>query len=233
MKYCPHCGNDISMYQAAEVGHLPVVTSSMTATLVPAAAPASFVYDQTKIWIDLVAQARVLTAPPVLMELVDNALERYRKRIALGVHQQLETNVHIVFDKPIVPNGGLLYQAMQADGKTSPSPASLTALGYLVVDGKVIEADGFPVSPAYGALNYWGGEKQFKRWHLTGPITINPSRNGNPFFMDEEMMAFGATWRDLEKMKEAMMNLMMAFAQGVTGDAKPIAQPMVLEITPR
>lgn len=211
MKFCPHCGGDLSRYLAATGG---------------AAVPSPGPYDQTKTWRTLLAKATERDKLPTFMELIDPAVNA----LPANSTGELDTIVHLLFNHKIVPDGGVLYRAAMLDGKVNIQPKELETRGYLVLDGKVVLVDDVPVGPAYGALDYWGGEKQFKRWHLTKPCTINPSRNGNPFFMDEEMIAFGASWRDSLKIKEALLNLFTLFGQGVNGD-KPIAHPLALQIT--
>lgn len=230
MKYCPSCGSDISMYLRAEGSRLPQIEA--TPLSVASTQPASFIYNQTAIWTELVTRAKAASSPSSPGDLVDDAVKKYLHlpRGTDGVNH--ETIIHMVFDKPIVPRGGLLHQAMRSDGRSHPtSTAELEAMGYLVTNDKIVEINGIPVSAAYGAVSYWGGEKQFRRWHLSGPVQINPSRNGNPLFMDEEMIAFSATWHDLNKMRDAMFALCTTFIEGI--DGKPIATPVALEITPR
>ena len=146
----------------------------------------------------------------------------------------LSTIVHVVFDRDIVPSGGVLYRATMLDGRTQTNPEQLEAMGYAVKDGAVLTIADVPVGRAYTAVEYWGGGKQHKRWHLAEPAIIEPSRNGNPFFMDESMLAFGATWRDLERVEEALLGLLESFAAGVGKEkGKPIAVPLALELVAR
>jgi hypothetical protein len=224
MKFCPHCGQDISKFLAASAG-VPLPG--------PAAQPlAPAKYDQVPFWKNLVARTRKLVEekkPPTLQGLVDPVVASLM-RTPLNP-DGVETIVHLVFDRPIVPNGGVLMHSMMLDGRSSYGPEQLKNMGYLVIDGKVVVVDGSPVSPAYGVIDYWGGDKQFKRWHLARQVQINPSRNGTPFFMDEEMVAFGAIWRDMLKVQEALLSLLHTFTMGVQGDGA-IAQPFALEVVP-
>jgi hypothetical protein len=73
--------------------------------------------------------------------------------------------------------------------------------------------------------------KQHRRWHLLEPVKINASRNGDPFFMDDNMMAFGALWSDAAKSDEAFISLLEMFSSGVRGSGV-IARPLVAEIIP-
>ncbi len=225
MKFCPLCGGNIAAYLAAHSGgtHAPDATPPPTAKR----------YDQVVIWKDLVAVAKDRAAKgslPTLPDLIEPAVAALLAASDPTVNVDgLKTTVHLVFDRQIVPQGGLLHQAMLADGKTPVRPEQLAAMGYLVLNGKVVQVDGVPVSPAYGVIEYWGGDKQFKRWHLARPVTQNPSRNGDPLFMDEEMIAFEAVWRDMSKIGEAMHNLLSTFTTGVGGSAA-IANPLALLI---
>lgn len=227
MKFCPHCGGDVSSYLAAE-GGARTATSSPTTSPLPPPGP----YVQEAIWRRLVSKARSLAGKPTLAELVDDAilplLSTYDWFKAANNAPMI---VHLVFDQSVIPNGGMALLAAKSEGQAPLSAEQFQSNGYLVVDGKVAHVDGMPVGECYGAIQYWGGEKQFKRWHMTRPVEVEPSRNGNPFFMDAEMVAFGVFWRDPDKIREAMMTLLSTFTQGVKGD-KPIANPLVLEITP-
>src|SRR5258708_1661990 len=124
MKFCPHCGGDIAAYLAAEGGLIrPGLTTTVTVGTTPAAK-----YDKTKIWKDLVALARGRNGkdPPALLELVEPAVGEFLSSADPTVNVEgLRTVVHIVFDRQIVPQGGLLHQAMIADGRNQSAPARL------------------------------------------------------------------------------------------------------------
>lgn len=236
MKHCPHCGGDISKYLLAE-SPVAATSSPIPATFAPnppLERPAT--YDQTKVWLDLVERASKVQPGQTHGELVDLAFRRFVAGKNAGDLVNFSTVVHMVFDRVIVPQGGILYSALRvgttinAQGST-PSLEQLETMGYLISDGKVVEVEGIPVSRAYGALQYWGGDKQYRRWHLANPITVNPSRNGNPFFMDAEMVAFGAKWTDLQKMKDGLIALLQLFAEGVGGEKKIIANAVAVEIS--
>ena len=108
------------------------------------------------------------------------------------------------------------------------SEERLTQLGYAVDgDGHLVTAGDVPVGPLYQILQYWGGEKQHHRWHLKYPIELNPSRNGDPLFMDQNMVAFEAQWKDTQRMDEALLELCNLFA---TLNDKPVAVPLVIEL---
>jgi hypothetical protein len=220
VKFCPHCGGDLSAYLAAEGPN-----GASIQTPVVSATPRK--YDQTKVWRDLVQRAREIGGePPDISHLALAAADKIRPFFKTA---PLSTVVHIVFDKNVVPQGGILYQAAQIDGRMKNAGDQLEALGYSMEDGKVKLVDDMPVGPVYGAIDYWGGEKQHRRWHLAAPVTVNPSRNGDLFFMDDNMVAFGAKWKDAERLDQALLELLGVFENGIKGSG-PIAQPLVMEL---
>lgn len=215
MRFCPHCGGDLARYSAIDAQNVPVPVK----------------YDQTKTWKAIVTKARDRAVhPPILTELVEPVAQELVK---LGENLKegavLRTIVHIAFDRDIVPRGGVLYRAVLSDGKLATPAEQLEQMGYEVADGKIALVNDVPISKAYSLIDYWGGEKQHKRWHLAERVTINPSRHGEPFFMDAEMLAFGATWSDTTKVREALPVLLNLFAHGVNGTGS-VAVPLVIEI---
>jgi len=208
MKFCPHCGEDLSAYLA--VDKTPVSARSTK--------PAVSVqkdYDQTKIWKEIMESVRLAAArPPGVTELGLRVAEDLRPVLRGG---PVSTIVHLAFDKDIVPQGGALYHAALLDGRDPGSVDKFTAMGYDLDDGKVRLVDDVPVGPIYGLLEYWGGEKQHRRWHLSEPVRLNPSRHGDPFFMDENMVAFGAKFKDAERLDEGILELLTLLEQGPDG----------------
>jgi len=137
-----------------------------------------------------------------------------------------------VFDQKIVPDGGALYMAAMSNGQAGPQdPSYFEARGYLVEEGRVRVSNDVPVGAAFGALEYWGGDKQHRRWHMAKPISLNASRIGDPYFMDDNMVAFGATWKDLTKTDEAFIQLFEFMTAGIRGGGK-IARPVMVEVCP-
>jgi hypothetical protein len=184
-------------------------------------------YDQTKTWRELMNRANAVGAnPPDITEL---ALSAAAGLTPLLKDKEVSTIIHLVFNKNVVPQGGILYNATMTNGKMGPNPDQLASLGYELKDGKVEMVDEVPVGPAYGVLNYWGGDKQHKRWHMSEPVTIDPSRNGDMFFMDDNMIAFGVKWKDGDRVEESLLELLGLFERGV-GGTEHIAQPLVIEI---
>lgn len=221
MKFCPNCATDLQPYLAAE-----------GSVILPQALPNQSVsvqrnYDQTKTWKGLMQRAREIGAnPPDITELALTAASGLIPLLSKG---ELSTIVHIVFDKNVVPQGGILYQATMMDGRMGANEDQLKGLGYGVEDGKVQMVDDMPVGPAYGILDYWGGEKQHHRWHLAEPVTVNVSRHGDKFFMDDNMIAFGVKWKDGAKVEESLLELLGFFENGIGGEGH-VAQPVALEI---
>lgn len=218
MKYCPYCGGDIS-------AHLAVEQKSSA----PKAKSEKRSYKPLPLWKKLVGLGNErLAAPPSTATLVNEALESLPD-IPGPPYPVVSTMIHLVFDREIVPRGGILHKAALLEGRTKVDIEQLHALGYATLNGQVVLANETPVGPAWCALEYWGGEAQYRRWHLAEPITVCPSRNGDPFFMDEAMICFGARWVNVENMSPALLELLELFITGLP-DEDPIARPLVLYI---
>jgi hypothetical protein len=218
MKFCPHCGGDLSAFQA----------------VMPTTAKPVGKYDQVKTWKALIEKAQACFGdPPQLPALAFDLTKQLKHYMdTMGNTAGLRTIVHIVFDRNIVPAGGALYMAAMSNGQAGPQDLSyFEARGYLVEEDKVRVSNDIPVGPVFGVLEYWGGSKQHRRWHLAEPISLNASRNGDPFFMDDNMLAFGATWKDYEKSDEAFLSLFEMLNSGVKGGGI-VARPVVAEIFP-
>ena len=118
--------------------------------------------------------------------------------------------------------------ATQAPVTPRLSRTELETLGYVIDDeGKVITEDDMPISQVYGVLKYWGGDRQHKRWHLTAPVVLDPSRKGDPYFMDENMVAFGADWEGFDE--RSMLELIELLKKGVKG-SKPPGAPVLVDV---
>jgi len=188
-------------------------------------------YDQDKTWRQLIMDAEALKgSPPTPMELVGKAVDRVRGAFS-GTKEgdSVGTIVHIATDRNIQPQGGVLHRATLLEGRVQDDISKMERMGYAVQDGKVVVVNDIPVGRGYVAINYWGGEKQYRRWHMSKPVTINPSRNGNPFFMDENMIAFGVSWKDPSKMEEALLELCEILAEGVHKE-RTIGIPLAMEL---
>lgn len=215
MKFCPHCGGDLSAFAAVAVA--PTTQPPRT-------------YDQTKTWKALIEKANACRAQPPAPAVL--AFELAKQVTGLMTKDGLRAAIHIAFDRDIVPTGGAVYMAAMSNGQAGPQDLRyFEQRGYLVDDGRVRVANDVPVGPAFGALEYWGGEKQYRRWHLSEPISINASRNGDPFFMDDNMVAFGTSWKDASRAEEALVTLLEQFVSGIKGGGL-IAKPLVGEVIP-
>lgn len=215
MKFCPNCGHDLSQYNNQ---------GGVRST------PPPGTYNQTAIWKELVTRAQAVEAsPPAAEALVLPQVERIRAWA--GNRAGPVTIIHLVFDRDIVPRGGTLHQITMTEGRAPLDLQRLETLGYEVRDGKVVVVDDVPVGPAYSLVNYWGGDRQHKRWHMVKPCEIDPSRNGDPLFMDTNMMAIRVTWRDLDKLDEALFELLEMFTNGFGQHRKVIGIPLALELT--
>jgi len=197
-KYCPHCGASLAApAPPAPIGPAPEPKS-------PPAEPI-IVYDQTKHWDALVKRQRSIINAPTNNELI----EQLRRQARPSVGPPFQSIVHVVMDREITPTGDALRLAVDSDGRLGPA-SDLTRLqerGYVIEDGRVKQVDDVPVGRAFCALQYWGGQRQHKRWHLAAPIVVNPSRSGDPYFMDGYYFAFGAAWTDLDRLEEAIREL--------------------------
>lgn len=187
MKFCPHCGGDISILgipankpadvAIKEVNHPEALAKK---------------YDQDAVWRTILADVNSLCgAAPQVDSIVDSTI------LEIGAlrwtDNTLSTIVHIGFDRQIVPVGGVLYRAAILEGRMKLRPESLGVSGY-VVEGDKIQMDGdCPVGPVYIAIRDWG-EHMARMECFASPVELNPGRNGNPFFMDESMAAFGVRW---------------------------------------
>jgi hypothetical protein len=218
-RHCPHCGGELP-----SIGEASPPRSGRT----EAAVTRAKTYNQDAVWKAIVAKGeKAIQKPPLPIDLAKEATSASAARLASL--SDADSLVHILFDKPITPDGGLLYTALMGSGK-GPAPESLKARGYVLdAEGHVVMVDETPIGRGYRTLQYWGGEKQHRRWHLAEPITINPSRHGDPLFMDAEMVCFGAKWRDGERFEDALTSLLGLFIDGFENDGHPLT-PLVLEV---
>lgn len=216
-RFCPHCGLELPRASAAPAA--PTEPDRPRAPEPPA------VYDQTSYWRTLHASVRQ-GPPPEPEELV---AELDRRRPA-GILMPQPSVVHVLFDRSVTPAGGALLQGVLSDGRFGPAGAldRLDQMGYVQENGRIRQVDGVPVGRAYVALEYWGGTRQHARWHLTSPVLLDPTRHGDPLFMDDRCLAFGATWRDLDRFSEAMRSLLETLNDGI--DGRPVGRPLVVDV---
>lgn len=105
----------------------------------------------------------------------------------------------------------------------------LKKLGYAIdSEGHLVIQDDVPVGVLYQAIQYWGGSAQHKRWHMKYPVEVNPSRAGDLYFMDNNIVAFGVDWADTSQMEEAFKNLLDSM-EGFKG-SEPIGIPLALKL---
>jgi hypothetical protein len=218
-RFCPHCGKELPIAPAP----LPVSAPEREPDPSPPATPA---YDQTAYWRALHARVDDGARPPDTQELVAEVV----RRLPPARSSPQASIVHVLLDRPATPAGGALLQSVRSDGRLGPAgtPERLEQLGYVLQDGRVRQEGGIPVGRAYIVLEYWGGERQHKRWHLAEPVALDPSRHGDPFFMDERSIAFGARWRDLDRFAEAMTALIETFRNGFDGIS--VGHPFVVDV---
>jgi hypothetical protein len=207
-KFCPHCGGTLPSDLPAQ-GALPKPE---------VAVGRAGQYDPARFWKSLLKrvdswQASHPGTVPGALALAKEAFVGAAPRLASAT-EPMRSIVHLAFDRRITPTGSLLTSIL-SDGRMIDDPIKLAAMGYAVRDGKVLLVDDMPVGSVYPLLQYWGGERQHRRWHLAGPIEVDPHRNGNPLMMDENLVAFGATWQDGERMESALENLVSVLAAGV------------------
>lgn len=214
LKYCPNCGENLSRFTKPTTE--AVVMNQKN-------------YDQTAIWKQMVEVGTLRQAtPPSPEELVSPIVEGSRE-VFRDNKGPTKSVVHLLFNDLVVPSGGVLYHAALSEGRFPVEKNTLVSKGYVFDDDKIMMVDNIPVGRGYQIISYWGGERQHSRWHLASPVKLNPSRNGNPYFMDDNMVAFGATWKDGGKLEEALLELVHLFLGGIQGEGR-VADPTALAV---
>jgi hypothetical protein len=216
-RFCPHCG-----------GELAASSDGLQARRrLPAPLGSVGIYDQTKYWRRLCHDVDSLAATPTTEELVEGLT---REPLPPSSDLPLSSIVHLVLDREVTPSGSAFLQSVVSDGRQGPvgDLSRLERLGYVVEGGKVGQVDGVPVGVTYRALEYWGGQRQHRRWHLAQPIYVNPSRHGDPFFMDDRFVAFGAIWRDLDQYSASMTALIETLRKGF--GAASAGNPLLVDV---
>ncbi|KKM76199.1 hypothetical protein LCGC14_1382550 [marine sediment metagenome] len=147
-----------------------------------------------------------------------------------------KTVVHMAFDTNVCPSGGLMHNMVRNSSVTQPinqrklKSKELETMGYVADEnGKVVLVDDVPIGPVYGILQYWGGKKQHKRWHMSKPIELDPNRKGDPCFMDDNMVAFVAHWKDSTKMATSMAELGKLLVNGIH-DGQKVGMPRLIDL---
>ena len=217
-KFCPHCGGKLPQELETSPAVRPMAQEKIEEP--------QREYNQLMTWKSMNDQLRRLESSGEALETRDPVNDLATPPIASS-ELRVKTIIHILFDKSIVPAGGALIHALSATA-TVPRKEALEAAGYLLDGDKVVTVDEHPVGKAYGVLQYWGGDKQHRRWHMAEPITLNPSRHGE-LFMDENMIAFGAVWSDFDRYQDALRELVQLFKGGVR-DEGHVALPVVIQV---
>ena len=227
MKFCPHCGADLSAYMAVspqverEAGHRRTRTETGHGSL------REDPYNQDETWKELNRKALESPAEPDMAKVV---LDAVNEALPLFKAPPARTIVHLLFDRTVSLEGGAIFSSVVSEQDQRVTTERLKRLGYqLDDDNHVVTVDHIPVPSAYSILDYWGGASQHKRWHLTQPVTISPSRNGNPCFIDENMVAFRAIWADADRLETSLHHLVELLMEGVNGIA-PAGTPVVLHL---
>jgi len=228
-KYCPHCGEQLPGFVGGTFDK-PSHETFGKPSYVPQEKSERLErpthYNQTDHWRNLVEHANVLRQ--------EKAFDIILPKSFLSG----KTVVHMVFDYTVCPAGGLMMDLVRNVSGTQEyrpprlSPVELEAMGYLVDgNGKVRLVDDVPIGPIYDALLYWGGEAQYKRWHLSAPVELNPNKKGDPAFMDDNLVAFVAHWKDKTKMDHALTELSEMLGKGIRG-GKKVGAPRLVDVFP-
>ena len=231
MKFCPGCGINLIPFLEASAVYPPSADDEPApveqAPPPPVKARAQK-YNPEEVWREVLGEAFLAQESKATVDQVLRGSQLAAlTRVTEDSSKPIQTIVHIAFDRPIVPVGGALYRSAVSNGRVQDNLARLEQHGYLIEDGKVVSKDGVPVSPAWRALLYWGGDRQHKRWHMAESIKVNPSRNGTPLFMDENIVAFSAAWKDFDNVFIAFRVLFETMADF---KGKTIAHPRALRV---
>jgi hypothetical protein len=220
--HCPFCAHDIT-FLAPAFTKAPAVSPYAKPAEVPALVSSlTDVYDrgaQDFYWKKMRDRANLWAAYTPL-DRADRAASEYP-----GPRKDGSNIVHMMFDKPITPRGGLIHGVVQQLTATQPlelptyNASELGAMGYAVeMDGdkvKIKTVDDVPVGNIWNTLQYWGGGKQHHRWHMEIPIFASPRRNDCPAFMDDNALAFQVWFEDTGKLHDAITNLVTACWEGI------------------
>ena len=224
--HCPFCAHDISFMKAAfGAATYGVYTAPTTTFSVPVETAVKLddaVYSrdlQTLLWQRMQDKAALYSGLPQ-PEMIANAVSQRRVNREDG-----SVVMHLMFARDIAPVGGLISKAVMSLTATQPpqmpdvSQENLLLRGYSVVGGesgpRIQTVDDVPVGPLWNTLQYWGGEKQHRRWHMSRPISANPHRNNCPAFMDGKMCAVQVWFEDNERIFDALQNLCDACETGI------------------
>lgn len=228
MKFCPECGANLAPYQQATPREPRSQEPYLSASASDAARAA---YNQDETWRMILSQEAATSGPlsvdQVLAASNVEKVTRQINRLRTNAPDGVRTIVHALFDREVTPTGGVLYRATMTNGRGAIDVGMLEKAGYVVENNKVVTADNVPVGKAWNIFHWWGGRRQHHRWHLAEPVEVNPSRLGDPLFIDDRLAAFGVTWKDSTKLRESLHALLCKFAPT---DGPAVAIPTVLHL---
>lgn len=182
--------------------------------------PAPPGYDQVGTWKSLmIAAAQLGGAAPDVNQIISDAED---KLTSLGFPDR-GVIVHMVFDRSVVPSGGLLYRTA-VQGTAAPRVELIEAMGYILKDGKIAYTDdGSPIGKAYRFLEEWSDDA-LVNGEIEGQVAMSASRNGSILFMDDTMAAFGVRWLKRDKKPESVAKLIRGF------EGRGIAKVLAIDI---
>ena len=190
------------------------------------------VYDQDAIWTELTNH------PPVDFDVeLSNAMKVLDSPAVKEAEPPYSFIVHLLFNSNVTPHGNLILdqvrrgQLQTGSAQERLSEDHLRARGYsLVSDGKVQTVKDIPVGPIYNVLVEWLVDG-LADWNMaTDPVAIDVNRKGNPLFMDNNMVAFCATYKDLSMVRESLEALNKYCGGGVRDDLKPVGRIVKLRL---
>lgn len=173
-------------------------------------------YNQDAIWTELVKDTG-----STFDEVLDRALSVLESKEVKECTISYPFIVHLLFDKNVTPQGNLIFDQVRL-GQLSTGQANrkldadrLKARGYSVLPtGDVQAVNDVPVGPLYNTLMVWGRDMH-DQWGMADPIVVDVNRKGNPFFMDNNMVAFQVKYKTLKGIRTSLMALKAWCEQGI------------------
>lgn len=224
--HCPFCAHDITFMQPAFASQTytapPAGAWTTTASPTVESKLDDAVYSrdlQSVLW-QRMHEKVALYAGMTPDQIISNAVAQKRPNREDG-----SVVMHLMFDRDVTPVGGVINGAvLQSTATVAPAAQEfdvekLRTLGYALVPGenRIQTVDDVPVGPLWNTLQYWGGERQHKRWHMERPILASPRRNDCPAFMDGKMCAVQVWLRDDERLYDALAELCVECQTGLNG----------------
>jgi len=212
-QFCPHCGGKLPSEENTERTTERQAKSETT--------PPPRVYDGVKYWRTVIERSQLNRHQPLdVSRAVKLIFDQARGRA------DFDGIVHLLMDRDVVPTGGVFQRAaeMLSDSKiTTYGPDQeekerfLRQRGYVINDGKVVMVNDVAVGRSYLLLEEWGGQEHFGDWNMTKPIDLQPSRSGNPYFFDENMITFGVHFSRIDDIEPALNALLARFKSEEVG----------------